>query len=65
MSNLLFKAAAPARALAKSHKLSGGPNIQQCLHNGARLHTASFRPGAERPNARKESKKRESKRVSL
>ncbi|KAL7789073.1 hypothetical protein V8C37DRAFT_387186 [Trichoderma ceciliae] len=62
MSNLLFKAAAPARALAKSHNLSGGPKIQQCLRKGARLHTASFRSGAERPNVRKEQKIRESQR---
>lgn len=56
MSTLLSKAAAPARALAKSHNLSGRPKIQQCLRKGAQLHTASFRSGSERPNARKEHK---------
>ncbi|KAF3072560.1 hypothetical protein V8C40DRAFT_169513 [Trichoderma camerunense] len=63
MSNLLFKAAAPARALAKSHNLSGGPKLQQCLRKGARLHTASFRSRAERPNARKEHNARASQRT--
>ncbi|KAH0532028.1 hypothetical protein TsFJ059_000770 [Trichoderma semiorbis] len=63
MSNLLFKAAAPARALAKSHNFSRGPKLQQCLRKGARLHTASFRSRAERPNPRKEHNARASQRT--
>ncbi|PTB80505.1 DnaJ-domain-containing protein [Trichoderma longibrachiatum ATCC 18648] len=62
MSNLLFKAAAPARALAKSQHLSGSPKLQQCLRKGARLHTATFGSRAERPNARREHSPRTSQR---
>ncbi|KAG5980739.1 hypothetical protein E4U55_003707 [Claviceps digitariae] len=41
-SSLLTKAIRPARALAQ-RKLGGRPGLQQCLHNGAQLHTVAIK----------------------